>query len=104
MGSHSSEAKRRKRKERRRKKCALQHLEYREGAVESTDLESSVLSEVDTSSETTDHNPPSNLDERSSAGPGDSEDDLFLFIGPCSGEKTPQKAIEKVVRSTAHAQ
>ena len=80
MGSHSSEAKRRKRKERKRKKRALKRLEHWGGSVESTDLESSALGELDTSSETTDHNPPSNLDELSSAGPGDSEDDLFALL------------------------
>ena len=80
MGSHSSEAKRRKRKERKRKKRALKRLEHRGGSVESTDLESSALGELDTSSEIADHNPPSNLDELSSAGPGDSEDDLFALL------------------------
>ena len=82
MGSHSSEAKRRKRKERKRKKRALKRpgLEHRGGSVELTDLESSALSELDTSSETTDHNSPSKLDELPSAAPGDSEDDLFALL------------------------
>ena len=62
---------------------ALKCLEHRGGSVESTDPGSSALSEIDTSSETTDHNPPSKLDELPSAGPGDS----VCFIGPCSREK-----------------
>ena len=59
-------------------KRALKHLQF-------TDLESSALSDLDTSSETTDHNLPNKLDELPSAGPGDSED--VCLIGPCSREK-----------------
>ena len=88
-GSHSSEAKR-KRKERKRQKHTSKRLEHWGGSVESTDLESSALSELDTS-EITDHNPSSKLDEFPSAGPGDS----VCFIGPCSREKSFLKKLNQ---------
>ena len=81
MGSHSSEAKRRKRKEQKKKKRELKRLKRREGSTisECTDLESSALSELNTSEPTDDNDPPSKLDELP-AGPGETEGDLFALL------------------------
>jgi hypothetical protein len=86
MGSHSSEAKRRKRKEQKRKKRALKRLKLQEGSTECSDLESSAVSELDTSEYTHHNDPTSKLDELPT-GTGETEGDLFTLLDRVAEKK-----------------
>ena len=78
MGSHSTEAKRRKRKAQKKKKRALKHLKYQGDSSQSTaDHESSTLDELGTLSESADHSP---LKESHELCACHSEEDLFTLL------------------------
>ena len=78
MGSHSTEAKRRKRKAQKKKKRALKRLKYQVDSSQSTaDHESSTLDELGTLSESADHSP---LKESHELCACHSEEDLFTLL------------------------